>query len=72
MSDEGELANRALGLLSSIRALRLPSLRESQLTISIGGVFCSDPGGWSTWYSQGDMALYDAKSLGGDRWRLAL
>lgn len=72
VSDEGELANRALGLLSSIRALRLPSLREGRLTISVGGVFCSDPGGWSTWYSQGDMALYDAKSLGGDRWRLAL
>jgi diguanylate cyclase (GGDEF)-like protein len=71
VADEGELANRALGLLSSIRALRLPSLRESSLTISIGGVFCSDPGGWSTWYSQGDSALFEAKRLGGDRWRLA-
>ena len=70
VADEGELANRALGLLSSIRALRLPSLRESSLTISIGGVFCSDPGGWSTWYSQGDSALFEAKRLGGDRWRL--
>ena len=71
VADEGELANRALGLLASIRALRLPSLRESSLSISIGGVFCSDPGGWSTWYSQGDSALFEAKRLGGDRWRLA-
>ena len=70
--DEGDLANRALGLIAAIRALRLPSLRENTLTISVGGVFCSDAGGWSTWYSQGDLALYEAKSRGGDRWRLAL
>jgi diguanylate cyclase (GGDEF)-like protein len=72
VADEGDLANRALGLLSAVRALRLPSLREQHLTISVGGVFCEDPGGWSSWYSQGDQALYDAKSRGGDRWRLAL
>lgn len=72
VADEGDLANRALGLIASIRALRLPSLREKTLSISVGGVFCSDPGGWSTWYSQGDLALYEAKSRGGDRWRLAL
>ena len=72
VADEGDLANRALGLIAAIRALRLPSLREKGLTISVGGVFCSDPGGWSSWYSQGDMALYEAKSRGGDRWRLAL
>jgi diguanylate cyclase (GGDEF)-like protein len=72
VADEGDLANRALGLIAAIRALRLPSLREQTLTISVGGVFCSDPGGWSSWYSQGDLALYEAKSRGGDRWRLAL
>ena len=72
VADEGDLANRALGLLASIRALRLPSLREHTISISVGGVFCDDPGGWSAWYSQGDMALYEAKSSGGDRWRLAL
>jgi GGDEF domain-containing protein len=47
-------------------------LRERGLSISVGGVFCADPGGWSSWYSQGDLALYEAKSRGGDRWRLAL
>ena len=72
VTDEGDLANRALGLIAAIRALRLPSLREQSLTVSVGGVFCGDPGGWSTWYSQGDLALYEAKSRGGDRWRLAL
>jgi diguanylate cyclase (GGDEF)-like protein len=72
VADEGDLANRALGLIAGIRALRLPSLRERGLSISVGGVFCSDPGGWSSWYSQGDLALYEAKSRGGDRWRLAL
>ena len=72
VADEGDLANRALGLIAAVRALRLPSLRERGLSISVGGVFCSDAGGWSTWYSQGDLALYEAKSRGGDRWRLAL
>ena len=72
VADEGDLANRALGLIAAIRALRLPSLREEALSISVGGVFCADPGGWSAWYSQGDLALYEAKSRGGDRWRLAL
>jgi diguanylate cyclase (GGDEF)-like protein len=72
VADEGDLANRALGLIASIRALRLPSLRERGITISVGGVFCADAGGWSSWYSQGDLALYEAKSRGGDRWRLAL
>ncbi len=71
VSDDGELANRALGLMSAVRSLRLPSLREHRLSISIGGAFCADPGGWSSWYSQADRALYDAKRHGGDHWRLA-
>jgi diguanylate cyclase (GGDEF)-like protein len=71
VSDEGELANRALSLLASVRALRLPSLHEHSMSISVGGAFCDDPGGWSAWYSKGDMALYEAKSSGGDRWRLS-
>lgn len=71
VTDDGELANRALGLMSAIRSLRLPSLREHRLTVSIGGAYCADPGGWSSWYSQADQALYDAKGQGGDHWRLA-
>lgn len=72
VADEGDLANRALALLTAIRTLRLPSLHQNHLSISIGGAFCSDPGGWSSWYSQADIALYQAKDRGGDRWRLAL
>jgi GGDEF domain-containing protein len=65
-------SERQTPAIAAVRALRLPSLRERGLTISVGGVFCSDIGGWSSWYSQGDLALYEAKSRGGDRWRLAL
>jgi diguanylate cyclase (GGDEF)-like protein len=71
VTDAGELANRALGLMAAVRSLRLPSLRELRVSLSVGGAFCSDPGGWSAWYSLADRALYEAKRLGGDRWRLA-
>lgn len=71
VSDPGDLANRALSLMAAVRSLRLPSLREHRLTISVGGVFCSDPGGWSVWYSQADRALFESKNRGGDLWRLA-
>lgn len=70
VADEGELANRALGLLAAVRSLRLPSLREHRLSVSIGGAFCADPGGWAAWYSEADRALYAAKRNGGDAWRL--
>lgn len=70
VADEGELANRALGLLAAVRSLRLPSLREHRLSVSIGGAFCADPGGWAAWYSEADRALYAAKRHGGDAWRL--
>ena len=71
VADDGELANRALGLMAAVRGLRLPSLREQRLSISVGGAFCVDPGGWSSWYSRADTALYEAKRKGGDHWRLA-
>jgi diguanylate cyclase (GGDEF)-like protein len=69
--DAGELANRALGLMAAVRSLRLPSLREHRVSLSVGGAFCSDPGGWAAWYSLADRALYEAKRQGGDCWRLA-
>lgn len=69
--DVGELANRALSLIGAVRGLRLPSLREHRVTLSVGGAFCADPGDWSGWYSQADHALYEAKHRGGDQWRLA-
>ena len=70
VADRGELANRALALLAAVRCLRLPSLGESRLTVSVGGAFCADPGGWAAWYSQADRALYGAKRGGGDAWQL--
>ncbi|WP_374603407.1 diguanylate cyclase domain-containing protein [Arenimonas sp.] len=70
VADRGELANRALGLLAGVRCLRLPSLGESRLSVSVGGAFCADPGGWAAWYSEADRALYAAKRQGGDAWRL--
>lgn len=70
VADRGELANRALGLLAAVRSLRLPSLGESRLTVSVGGAFCADPGGWAAWYSQADRALYGSKRKGGDAWQL--
>lgn len=70
VADNGELANRALGLMGAVRSLRLPSLREHRLSVSVGGAFCADPGGWASWYSQADRALYEAKRQGGDGWRL--
>ncbi|HEX5755513.1 MAG TPA: GGDEF domain-containing protein [Arenimonas sp.] len=71
VSDAGDLANRALGLMAAIRSLRLPSLGEYRLTISVGGSMSGEPGAWSAWYSVADRALYDAKQRGGDEWRLA-
>jgi len=71
VADSGELANRALSLLDSVRGLRLPSLRDHRLSISIGGALSADGGDWSNWYSKADQALYDAKKKGGDSWRLA-
>jgi diguanylate cyclase (GGDEF)-like protein len=71
VADSGELANRALGLIESVRALRLPSLRDHRLSISVGGALSADGGDWSHWYSRADMALYEAKKKGGDTWRLA-
>jgi diguanylate cyclase (GGDEF)-like protein len=70
VADDGELANRALGLIAAVRGLRLPSLREQSLSVSVGGAYCADPGGWSAWYSAADGALYEAKRAGGDAWRL--
>lgn len=71
VSDAGDLANRALSLMAAVRSLRLPSLREHRLSLSVGGALSREPGAWSSWYSIADRALYEAKQRGGDEWRLA-
>jgi diguanylate cyclase (GGDEF)-like protein len=70
VADAGELANRALGLITAIRSLRLPSLREQRLSISIGATPTLDAGLWAQAYSRADRALYAAKSQGGGRWQI--
>jgi diguanylate cyclase len=69
VADAGELANRAVQLVSGVRALRLPSVREL-VRVSVGACFCPSGEDWSAWYSRADAQLYQAKGEGGDRWRL--
>lgn len=71
VSDAGDLSNRAISLISAVRMLRVPALRDYRLSISVGCVLCGE-GGWSAWYSAADDALYQAKGGGGDGWRLAV
>lgn len=70
VADTGDLANRAISLCAAVRNLRLPALAEHALSVSVGGTFCRDPAGWSSWYSAADLALYQAKRQGGGGWRL--
>lgn len=69
-SDAGDLANRAIQLVSAVRALRLPATNEPlRLSVSIGGSFCPSEEAWAGWYSRADRLLYQAKSGGGNGWR---
>lgn len=71
VSDAGDLANRAIGLVAAVRSLRLPILRDPlRLSVSIGACFCPPGKDWSNWYSRADALLYQAKVEGGDGWRL--
>lgn len=70
--DAGALANRAVAVVSAIRALRLPMARDSlRLTVSVGATLCASGSTWSAWYGRADAALYRAKQAGGDGWQLA-
>lgn len=71
VADAGDLANRAIRLISSVRGLRFPHLSEDlRVSISVGGCMAPKQAEWSTWYSQADTALYQTKAQGGDGWRL--
>jgi len=71
VADSGDLANRAIRLITGVRQLRLPVLSESlRISVSVGGCLSPQPSDWSTWYSQADTALYQTKAQGGDGWRL--
>lgn len=71
VADAGDLANRAVRLISAVRGLRIPHLAdELRVSISVGGCLAPEQEEWSTWYSQADTALYQTKAQGGDGWRL--
>ncbi|MFC4727410.1 sensor domain-containing diguanylate cyclase [Coralloluteibacterium thermophilus] len=72
VADEGDLANRAIGLCAAVRNLRLPALGDMRLTVSVGAVFCRNDTGWSGWYSEADAVLLRAKGMRapGGGWRL--
>ena len=71
VADAGDLANRAVRLVSAVRSLGLPGGSESlRISVSVGGCLAPERIDWSTWYSQADTALYQVKGQGGDGWRL--
>lgn len=71
VADTGDLANRAIRLISAVRGLRFPQLDDAlRVSVSVGGCLASAQAEWSTWYSQADTALYQTKAQGGDGWRL--
>ena len=72
VADEGELANRAVAIVSAVRRLRFAPPNEMlRVGVSIGGCLCTEGQLWPSWYSDADAALYQAKGAGGDGWKLA-
>ncbi len=67
VTGEDELVARATQIVQAVRALRFSSVHgEIRPTVSVGGSLCSASGGWASWYSDADAALYEAKGHGGD------
>src|SRR5690606_1236706 len=72
VADAGDLANRAVAIVSAVRRLRFSVPSEAlQVSVSVGACLCQDEHGWPSWYSDADSALYQAKGAGGDGWKLA-
>lgn len=70
-SDLGDLANRAVQLVSAVRGLRLGDAeREIRLGVSVGACLFAGDESWSATYSRADAALYQAKLVGGNTWKL--
>ena len=67
-----ELRARATQIISAVRALRFSGAGEEALSVavSIGGSLCASASDWAVWYSDADCALYQAKGVGGDGYRV--
>ena len=66
-----ELAQRAAQLAQGVRSLRFPDPYQAlRVTMSVGAAMCDAASDWSTWYSETDSALYQAKGTGGDTWKV--
>jgi len=65
-----ELELRAARVVGAVQALRLPPpLDTLRVSVSVGASLCREGGDWTSWYSDADGVLYQAKREGGDRWR---
>jgi hypothetical protein len=55
-----------------LRTLRFPGCAEEALSVavSVGGSLCQQGADWAVWYSDADCALYEAKGIGGDGYRV--
>lgn len=72
VADAGDLANRAIAIVSAVRRLRFTAPNDGlTVSVSVGGCLCDTAAAWPSWYSDADSALYQAKGSGGDGWKLA-
>ena len=67
-----ELRARATQIIGAVRTLRFPACGFESLSVavSIGGSLCGADADWAVWYSDADCALYEAKGIGGDGFRV--
>ena len=67
-----ELRARATQIIGAVRTLRFPGCGDEHLSVavSVGGSLCTGNADWAVWYSDADCALYEAKGIGGDGYRV--
>ena len=67
-----ELRARATQIIGAVRTLRFPGCGDEALSVavSVGGSLCQSGADWAVWYSDADCALYEAKGIGGDGYRV--
>jgi diguanylate cyclase len=69
-----ELRARATQIISAVRTLRFPGCGTDEeplsVAVSVGGSLCAAAADWAVWYSDADCALYEAKGIGGDGYRV--